>query len=156
MVTMVTLGVFSAAAVAGLAMVAALIGAPSVHQLTRDIPYQLTYPTSGSPLVLKLLTTALVCTFFGVIGYAIGFLTRSTSWPLVLAAAVLFLLPFVSVWDPRNLLAVVGSHVYDFWGQFVLRPPLPLSTWTALAALLGYLAAAALVVVVSGRAVRMR
>lgn len=156
MVTLAVVAVGATVSVAVLGLVAAVVTTASTAALTRDIPYDLVVPESTSPLVLKLLMTALVCTFFGVVGYAIGVLTRSASWPMVLAALALFLLPFLSPWDPRNLLAVLGSGVYDFWGQFEMRPPLPIEGTTALLALLAYLAGAAAIVVLTARAVRLR
>lgn len=156
MLALVALAVIATGAVAVLGLVAAAVVSPSVGALTRDITYGLVVPETTSPLPLKLLMTALVCTFFGVVGYATGVATRSASWPMVLAALALFLLPFVSRWDPRNLLAVLGARVYDFWGQFEMRPPIPLEGGTALAVLLGYLAAAAAVVVLGARSVRLR
>ena len=156
MLALGVLAVAATAAVAVLALVAAAAVSPTVAGLTRDLGYGLIPPESTSPLGLKLLMTMLVCVFFGVLGYAIGVATRSASWPMVLAALALFVLPFLSRWDPRNLLAVLGSGVYDFWGQFEMRPPIPLAGGTALVALGAYLAAAVAVVVLGARSVRLR
>lgn len=142
--------------VALVALLAGAIGSGTVDRLVSDIGFPLVAPTAQSPIPLQAITTAAIGFFFGVLGYAIGFVTRSSSWPFVLAAAALFALPFISAWDPRNLLAVVGSQVYQFWGQFKLRPPMELDTGTAIAALLGYLVAALLVVGLSARSVRLR
>ncbi|MGV1003492.1 MAG: hypothetical protein ACOYEV_01745 [Candidatus Nanopelagicales bacterium] len=152
---LVAIAAMATAAVAILALIAAAVASPSVHGLMNDINYDLAVPESKSPLILKLLMTSMVCTFFGVVGYAVGVVTRSASWPMVLAALALFLMPFVTRWDPRNLLAVMGSRVYDFWGQFEMRPPIPLGSGTALAVLLGYLAGAGAVVVLSARSIRL-
>lgn len=123
-----------------------------VRQLTGAIDYELSAPTPASPLIAKLLMTLLVAVFFGFAGYAVGAVTNSTSWPMVLAAAALFVLPFVSPWDPRNLLATLGVEVYDFWGQFRMRPPLVVELPAAVAALVGYLTAAVAVSMVLPRA----
>jgi hypothetical protein len=120
------------------------------------VPYELVAPDPVAPVVLKLAMTTAVGFFFGVLGYAIGWLTRSSSWPMVLAAAVLFLVPFVSPWDPRNLIATLGQHVYDFWGQFELRPPLPVDPALAGVVIGGYLLAALAVLALSARRVRFR
>lgn len=156
MITLVVISVGATLAAALLALAAAAAISPTVAGLTQEMGYDLVRPESTSPLVLKLGMTTLVCTFFGVVGYAIGVVTRSASWPMVLAALALFLLPFVSRWDPRNLVAVLGSRVYDFWGQFEMRPPIPIADGAALGVLVGYLAAAAVVVVLSARSVRLR
>ena len=155
MVTIVVLGIFATLTIAVCGLVVGAVGSSAVHQLTSSINYELSYPTVISPLALKMVTTALVCTFFGLLGYAVGIVTRSSSWPMVLAAAMLFLLPFVSRWDPRNLLAVVGSQVYDFWGQFQMRPPITVSTGTAVGALVLYSAAAVIVILIGARRVRL-
>jgi hypothetical protein len=153
------LGVVSAAATAfvgAFALLVAYAGSPWVDRMTQGIDYQLATPPSVSPLAVKLLTTAGVGLLFGVIGYAVGVVTRSASWPMVLASAVLFVVPFFAPWDPRNALAVLGRHVYDFWGQFEMRPPLPLSTGAAWAVVLGCLASSASVVGLSARYPRLR
>jgi hypothetical protein len=154
--TLLTVAVGATIAVVVLGLVAGIVAAPSVDRLTRQIPYDLVVPESASPLAVKMLMTAGVCTFFGLLGYAVGVLTRSASWPMVLAALALFLLPFVSRWDPRNLLAGLGDGVYDFWGQFEMRPPIPVGDGVALTALVVYGALAAAVVVLSARVVRLR
>ena len=141
--SLAVLAVALTAAAALLAAVVALVGSPIVDGMHDEIAYTVVEPTSTSPLALKLAMTAGVAMFFGVVGYATGTVTGASSWPLAIFALLLFVLPFVSVWDPRNLLAIVGSHVFDYWGQFKMRPPLPLETPTAVVALTGYLAIAA-------------
>lgn len=138
------------------ALAASLATAPAVRDLTGSIAYELMAPDPVAPVALKLAMTTAVSVFFGVIGYAIGWLTRSSSWSMVLAAAVLFLVPFVSPWDPRNLIATLGQHVYDFWGQFELHPPLPVDPVLAGVAIGGYLLAALAVLAFSARRVRLR
>lgn len=120
------------------ALAVSYVGAGAVRELEASMGYPTVVPESVSPLWAKLLLSTGVAVLFGMSGYAIGLVTRSLSWPMVLAALVLFLLPFVGAWDPRNLLAVVGRNVYDFWGQFELRPPLLIDTGTAALGLLGY------------------
>lgn len=106
-----------------------------------------------APLAAKIGFSVAVGGLFGLIGLAIGEVTRSTSWPLVIVAAALFMLPFVSVWDPRNLVAVAAMSVFDFWGQFSLRPPIAAPTTTAVFALTGYgiVALLAALVIARGR-----
>lgn len=132
------ISVGTAAVIALLGIIVGFVGSSFVTNVTSSIDYDLAYPSSKSLLVTKVMVTALVCCFFGVVGYAIGVLTKSISWPMVLAAIVLFLVPFMSAWDPRNLLAVIGVAVFDFWGQFELRPPIPVGLSTSVVALLGY------------------
>lgn len=120
------------------AAVIAIAGSPAVAALNGAIEYQIVEPNSMSPLALKLVLTMAFALFFGVLGYATGVVTGSTSWPLVIFTALLFLLPFMSIWDPRNLMAVLGSQVYDFWGQFRMRPPLEAGLTTSALALVGY------------------
>ena len=79
------------------------------------------------PLLVKSAVSALFATLWGLVGYLIGYLTRSFSWPVVLAALFLFLVPFLGKWDPRNAQAALGHHVYDFWGQFKVRSAIPTS-----------------------------
>lgn len=142
--------------VAAWALLVGLVGNGPVDELARGITFPLVEPEPRSPMLLQLATTALISLFFGLAGYAIGVVTRSTSWPMVLSAVVLFAVPFLSVWDPRNLLATIGSQVYSFWGQFRLGPPLgDLDTGTALAALAAYLAASVLFVALSARSPRL-
>lgn len=124
--------------VAVLALLVAFLGSPAVQELEASMGYPTIVPEPISPLWTKLLLSLAIAVLFGVTGYATGLLTRSLSWPMVLAALALFLLPFVGTWDPRNLLAAVGRNVYDFWGQFELRPPLPVDTGAAVLGLLGY------------------
>lgn len=155
-VTIGVLAVIAPVTVAVVALAAGAIGSGSVASLTARIGFDLVYPSTQSPLALKMVATAGVCLLFGVFGYAIGFITRSISWPMILAAAALFLVPFVSAWDPRNLMAVVGSQVYDFWGQFQMRPPIPLPTATAAITLGVYLVVGMAVVIASSRVVRLR
>ncbi len=149
------LGVGAAVAVAVMGAAASVAGAGSVDSLRANIDYAI-LPMALSPVLPKVAMTALVALFFGVIGYAVGALTRSTSWPMVLAGLALFLLPFVSPWDPRNVLAVLGAHVYDFWGQFQMRPPIQLDVGTALAAVAGYLVVAGVVVGLAARRAPLR
>ena len=105
--------------------------------LREQIGRQLFEVAPGS-MIAKLAMTTLVATFFAVVGFVVGGLTRSSSWPMVLLGLALFLLPFASRWDPRNVLAVLSQRVYDFWGQFEMRPPLELSYGAALLVLVGY------------------
>lgn len=146
-----TLVLLAAAAVLVVTVVAlglSLAGAGAVQQLEAEMGYPTVAPESVSPLWAKLLTTAGTAVLFGLVGHATGLVTRSLSWPMVLAALVLFLVPFLGTWDPRNLLAAVARGVYDFWGQFELRPPLPVETWAAALGLGGYAVLAAAVTAV--------
>lgn len=142
--------------VVAFSLLVSLAGSASVAAITRGIDYDLAASASVSPLPAKLAMTVLVSLFFGVTGYVIGAITRSTSWPMVFAAAVLFLVPFVSRWDPRNLLAVLGGRIYDFRGQFEMRPPIPLPVSTALFAMLAYFGAVALAVAIAARVSKPR
>jgi hypothetical protein len=154
MAKVLTLAVMStvATALVGVcALVVSAAGSPLVDRATRGIDYDLVTQPSVSPLVVKLLATAVVAMLFGVAGYAVGVITRSTLWPMIAAAGVLFVVPFASRWDPRNALAVLGAEIYDYWGQFEMRPPLPLSTPLASAVVLGCFAAAGCVVALSAR-----
>lgn len=109
----------------------ALLGSPLTAAATGDINYALVTPESTSPLLAKLALTTLVAMLFGLVGFATGAVVGTTSWPLAMYGLALFLLPFASPWDPRNLLASIGANVYDFWGQFELRPPLPIDAAAA-------------------------
>lgn len=104
------------------ALVGRLVTGDLAASSTVPVP---TTPADGHPMILKLALCFAVAVFFGLAGFAIGTVTRALTWPLVLAALALFVVPFLSAWDPRNLLAVIGSAVFDFWGQFELRPPIP-------------------------------
>lgn len=150
---LVAVGAALLVTVGGLA--ATVVGSSSVARLRRDISYDLVVVTP-SPLVPKVFMTVLVALVFGLAGYAIAWLTRSTSWPMVAVALALFVLPFLTAWDPRNVLAVLAVGVYDFWGQFQLRPPIEMVHGTALVAALGYTSAVALVVALSARRVPLR
>jgi hypothetical protein len=136
-------------------LVAPVVGSATVDRLRSDISYDLAVVTP-SPLLPKVVMTVLVAVAFGLAGYAIAWSTHSTSWPMVAAALALFTLPFLTAWDPRNVLAVLGYGVYDFWGQFQLRPPIQMAHSTALVAALGYTAAVALMVAASARRVPLR
>ena len=154
----VVLGLVSVAAplfVAVAGRLAPVVASTPVDRLTGDISYDLV-PVGASPLLPKLVMTAMVAFAFSLAGYAIAWLTRSTSWPLVAAALGLFVLPFVAAWDPRNVLAVLAAGVYDFWGQFQLRPPIAMTHSAALAAAVGYLVALVVLVAASARRVPVR
>lgn len=147
--SLVVAAVVAVAMVALCASLVAVLGAVVVDGLREDLDIALLAPAAPHPLALKLLFAAGVAVFFGLVGLALGALTRSVTWPLVACALALFVLPFTTRWDPRNLLAVVGAQVFDFWGQFQLRPPIagvsPGGAFLALTAVAG--AAAALAVV---------
>jgi hypothetical protein len=93
--------------------------------------YPVVTPPSVSPLTLQFAVSLGIATVFGAVGYAIGALTGSTSWPVVGAALILFLVPIQGAADPRNAMAVLGEHVFNFWGQFKLRPPAAMSLGAA-------------------------
>lgn len=156
MAALVVIALSTALLIAGIGALLGWVGSSLVASATTGIDYPLVFPERQTPLILQVLTTATVAVFFAVVGYAMGYLTRSYSWPIAVSAAALFALPFVAFWDPRNLLAVVGSQVYDFWGQFRLRPPLDVPVGVSAALLLVYLGVALAVVVVSARAPRLR
>lgn len=82
---------------------------------------------SPRPLTVKLAVSALFAVVWGLVGYLVGHVTRSFSWPIVLAALFLFMVPFLGKWDPRNAQTVIGHHTFDFWGQFKLRPAIHMS-----------------------------
>ncbi len=149
----VVLGIVATAAAlltATLGWLVALVGQASAGVVRDEVAFPLV-TGEGNPLWAKAAMTTGVAVLFGLAGYLSGAITRSTSWPLVLAALALFMAPFVVMWDPRNLMAVFGVRVYDFWGQFVLRPPLPIELGTA-----GLLAALYVGVLVAGMAVTAR
>lgn len=135
---------------ATLGWVVAVVGRAFAGVVRDEVAFPLVVG-DGNPLWAKAAMTTGVALLFGLAGYLSGAITRSTSWPLVLAALALFMAPFVVMWDPRNLMAVFGVRVYDFWGQFVLRPPLPIELGTA-----GVLAALYAGVLVAGVAVTAR
>lgn len=93
--------------------------------------YPVVAPTSASPQALQFAVSLGIATVFGAVGYAIGALTGSTSWPVVGAALILFPVPIQGAADPRNAMAVLGEHVFNFWGQFKLRPPAAMSLGAA-------------------------
>lgn len=143
-------GLGAAVLTALLGLVASVVGSSAVAGVRDGIDYALA-PATPSPVLPKIAMTALVGLLFGVLGYALGAVTRSASWPMVLAGVALFVLPFVSAWDLRNLLAVLGSGVYDFWGQFEMRPPIEVGTLAAVVAVGCYLAAAGVVTALVSR-----
>lgn len=79
------------------------------------------------PFLVKCAVSILFAALWGLLGYLIGYVTRSFSWSILLAALFLFVVPFMGKWDPRNAQAVLGHHVYDFWGQFKVRTAIPMS-----------------------------
>lgn len=152
---LLSLAVMALAAVATLVVTSLALSVAGSIQVSRMLDSVVTYtvvdPVSVSPVAVKVLMTFGVAVFFGALGYAVGALTNSTSWPMVLAAATLFVLPFQGTWDPRNLVAALGTGVYDFWGQFDLRPPVPVGDGAAILALLAYLAVALVVAFLAPR-----
>lgn len=116
----------AALATAGLGFLVGGAGQLFAGEVRDQVAYPLVLPESRA-LWAKIALTAMVGLGFGLVGYLMGALTGSSSWPLVLAALALFMAPFVVAWDPRNVMAVFGSRIYDFWGQFELRPPLPIT-----------------------------
>lgn len=127
-----------------------LLGQLVAGSVRSQVPYPLVVD-EGNPLWAKVLMTAAVGLAFGLVGYALGAVTGSGSWPLVLAALALFVAPFAASGDPRNVMAVFGSRIYDFWGQFELRPPLPLDPGTAVLALAAYVFGIVAVVALTAR-----
>lgn len=148
--TLAILAACSALLTAVLGWATGLLGELVAGSLRSQVAYPLVIP-QGNPLWAKVAMTAAVALTFGLVGYVLGALTGSGSWPLVLSALMLFVAPFVAAGDPRNLMAVFGSRVYDFWGQFELRPPLPLDLGTATLAVAGYAAAILAVLALSSR-----
>ena len=136
-------------------LLAPVVASAPVDRLRGEVSYDLA-AVAPSPLLPKLIMTAMVAIAFGLAGYAIAWITRSTSWPMVAAALGLFVLPFVTAWDPRNVLAVLADGVYDFWGQFQLRPPIEMAHGSALAVAVGYLTALMVMVAASARRVPLR
>lgn len=87
-----------------------------------------------------LLLSALIGAAFANLGLFIGVLTRNRTIPLTAFALVYFLVPMLGFADPRNMIAVAGTGVFYFVGQF--RP----QTLGAQDLPLGILAVAALLV----------
>ncbi len=146
------LAVAAAVLTAALGWATGFVGELVSGGVRTDVPYPLVV-TQGNPLWAKVAMTAAVALVFGLMGYAFGALTGSGSWPLVLSALVLFVAPFAVAWDLRNIMAVFGNRVYDFWGQFQLRPPLPVDLASAGLALTGYVVVIVALVALTSRRV---
>lgn len=74
--------------------------------------------------VLPAIGMALVsCSFFGLLGLALGTIFRSAIAPLIGFLVVNFLVPIMVAFDPRNLLSVLGHRAFTFEGPFQLVQP---------------------------------
>lgn len=104
--------------------------------------FPLEVPTSAVSLAVKAGISCAITLFFGVLGHSLGALTRAFAWPMVACALVLFVAPFLWAADPRNVVSVLSLTGMEFWGQFRMRPPIPLSTENAVLLLIGYLCGA--------------
>ncbi len=93
------------------------VGRSSVAALERGIGYA-TAPPAATPLLAQAMVAALVTFGFFLLGYASGAAARSAPLPLVVLTLVLLVIPNAGVWDPRNLLGVVGAEVFTFRGGF--------------------------------------
>lgn len=145
---LLSLTVTSAVGVLGVVafgLLASVLTPAFVGNLAGPVDYPVDQAVSITSWPVKFLFGWFVGVFFGLVGYVIGTVTRSPAWPMVILAAALFLLPFLSAVDPRNLVAVLASRTYDFWGQFKLRPPIDTAVPTAVV-LLGLYAGVAVVV----------
>lgn len=137
LMSLLTLAVISVASVVAVAALLAVIVRPVIARARAQVPFALVEDEQMSALGPKIALSIGVAVLFGLVGYTCGALTGSSSWPIVILGVVLFAVPFLGAWDPRNALAVVATRVYDFWGQFELRPPQDLSMVGAVGLLVG-------------------
>lgn len=131
LVTLTVSAFLAALAVALCGVAVGWVGELAFGSMRGVAEYPLIDP-QARPLSGKLLMTTAVGAVFGCLGYVIGTVTGSYSWPMVICAVILLLVPYLGAWDPRNVLTVLSVHVYDFWGQFSLRPPMGMSVRVAI------------------------
>jgi hypothetical protein len=99
-----------------------------------DFTYLAPPPTPTlTTLLATMLATLGVGTFFGMIGLSTGLITRRAI-PLVVGfLAFNFLVPIMSVADPRNLVLVIATEYLDFHGSFRPGTVVSVSVGAALA-----------------------
>ena len=110
----------------------------------------------AQPFAPKVAFALAVAVAFLVLGYLLARVSHTMSWPFLVVALALFVLPIVVSWDPRNLMAAVGRDVLDFWGQFKVWPTVEVDPGRALMVGLAEVAAMLLVVLLTNRRVPAR
>lgn len=148
------LGAITVVAVA--AVVLGAIHSGQIEELRHSIDFETLTPESRMHILGKVGFSVLVSMFFGVWGYALGYLTRSALVPTIAATLYLFVLQFFSALDPRNLLAHLSMGVFDYWGGFKIRPPIEVTTTVAVAMLIVYSAIPLAIMTLSARTPKVR
>lgn len=123
---------------------APLLKALFLPDLSREFQYAVDDSGVGNPAV-QVAFSAGVAVLFGLLGLFIGLVARSMLIPSLAAGGLLMLMPFTWSYDPRNILTAAGEGVFNYWGGFKPRPPLPVETTFGLGMLCGGLVLVALI-----------
>lgn len=155
-VTMLLSALGAIIVVAVAAVVLGAIHSGQIEELRHSIDFETLTPESRMHILGKVGFSVLVSMFFGVWGYALGYLTRSALVPTIAATLYLFVLQFFSALDPRNLLTHLSMGAFDYWGGFKIRPPIEVTTTVAVAMLIVYSAIPLAIMTLSARTPKVR